>query len=54
MDRMSSDAIHELVESAFDKADLDRDGRLTFAEFKAWAATDHTLLVWFDCLGSVF
>jgi hypothetical protein len=29
-------------------------GRLSFAEFKAWAMTDATLVAWFEALGSVF
>lgn len=54
METMCHDAVEEMVERAFASADLDGDGQLSFAEFKAWALTDSTMIAWFDSLGSVF
>lgn len=51
---LSDDAVEELVTKAFESADLDRDGRLSFEEFKRWAIADSTMIQWFDSLGSVF
>ena len=51
---LSDDAVEELVVKAFESADLDRDGRLSFEEFKRWAIADSTMIQWFDSLGSVF
>ena len=51
---LSEGAIEEMVEAAFESADLDGDGRLSFEEFKQWATSDSTMIAWFDSLGSVF
>ena len=54
LESISDEAIDELVEAAFEGADRDADGRLSFEEFKQWAAADSTMVSWFDSLGSVF
>eukprot|EP00048_Salpingoeca_helianthica_P010134 m.144895 g.144895 ORF g.144895 m.144895 type:complete len:401 (-) comp15019_c1_seq7:99-1301(-) len=54
LEAMSGDAIDELVERAFRDGDTDRDGRLSLAEFKAWAAADATIVAWFEALGVSF
>ncbi|KNC69561.1 hypothetical protein SARC_17928, partial [Sphaeroforma arctica JP610] len=36
MEAMSKSAIEEMVENAFKSADLDRDGTISFEEFKKW------------------
>ena len=54
MEAMSQDAISQMVDDAFRSADMDRDGKLSFEEFKRWAATDQTIMQWFEALGSVF
>ncbi|XP_028413999.1 uncharacterized protein LOC114536861 [Dendronephthya gigantea] len=54
MEAMSQDAIDEMVANVFKCADLDRDGKITFDEFKTWAVLDNTVLAWFDALGTVF
>lgn len=54
MEAMSQDAIEEMVGNIFKCADLERDGRMTFEEFKTWAVLDNTILAWFDALGTVF
>eukprot|EP00126_Sphaerothecum_destruens_P002988 Sdes_comp16434_c0_seq1m5774 len=54
MEEMSQDAISEMVENAFKSADLDDDGFISFEEFQVWAATDSTMIAWFEALGSVF
>ena len=51
---MSQEAIDELIEAAFARADTNGDGRLSLEEFKIWASTDPTFVAWFDCLGSIF
>lgn len=51
---LSEDAIEDLVQAAFQSADEDGDGKLSFEEFKRWAMTDNTMIAWFDSLGSVF
>lgn len=54
MEAMSQDAIDEMVENVFLKADLDKDDKITFEEFQTWAAIDNTILAWFEALGTVF
>jgi Ca2+-binding EF-hand superfamily protein len=51
---LSDEAIEELVQKAFESADLDGDDWLSFEEFKRWAIADGTMIQWFDSLGSVF
>eukprot|EP00039_Didymoeca_costata_P020446 m.341289 g.341289 ORF g.341289 m.341289 type:complete len:413 (-) comp19984_c0_seq1:38-1276(-) len=51
---LSDKAIEDMVQAAFDSADLDCDGRLSFEEFKRWAMSDTAMIAWFDSLGSVF
>eukprot|EP00040_Diaphanoeca_grandis_P031744 m.190498 g.190498 ORF g.190498 m.190498 type:complete len:416 (+) comp32405_c11_seq5:140-1387(+) len=55
METMCDGAIEELIKDAFEtKADLAHEDRMTFEEFKRWAATDTTIVAWFESLGSVF
>ena len=54
MEAMSQDAIDEMVENVFLKADLDKDDKISFEEFETWAAIDNTILAWFEALGTVF
>lgn len=54
MEAMSQDAIDEMVANVFKCADVNRDGKITFDEFKTWAVLDNTVLAWFDALGTVF
>lgn len=54
MEAMSQDAIDEMVENVFVKADLDKDDKISFEEFQTWAAIDNTILAWFEALGTVF
>lgn len=54
MEAMSQDAIDEMVANVFKCADLDRDGKISFDEFRTWAVLDNTVLAWFDALGTVF
>ncbi|EDV25220.1 uncharacterized protein TRIADDRAFT_56938 [Trichoplax adhaerens] len=54
MEAMSQDAIDEMVENVFRHGDLNRDGRLSFDEFKICTLTDPTLVSWFEALGTIF
>ena len=54
MEAMSQDAIDEMVNNVFQCADTDKDDRISFEEFQAWAANDNTILNWFEALGTVF
>ncbi|KAL6061849.1 Calaxin [Balamuthia mandrillaris] len=47
-------AIEEMVDKAFANADADKDGHISYEEFKAWAVQDRTLINWLEALGSVF
>lgn len=38
METMSQDAINEMVETAFQCADTDSDGKISFEEFKKWVS----------------
>ncbi|EDO26502.1 predicted protein, partial [Nematostella vectensis] len=51
---MSQDAIDEMVEHVFAYADADKNGEISYEEFKVWATCDSTLLAWFEALGTVF
>lgn len=54
MEAMSQDAIEEMVGNIFECADLDKDGKISFEEFKTWALFDDTILAWFEALGPIF
>lgn len=54
MEAMSQDAIDEMVVNVFKCADLDKDGKITFEEFKTWSVLDNTILAWFEALGTIF
>ncbi|XP_073256071.1 uncharacterized protein [Porites lutea] len=54
MEAMSQDAIDEMVNNVFQCADTDKDGKISFEEFEAWAANDNTILAWFEALGTIF
>lgn len=54
METMSHDALDEMVANVFKCADLNKDGKITYDEFKIWAALDNTVLAWFDVIGTVF
>ncbi|XP_032218667.1 uncharacterized protein LOC116601905 [Nematostella vectensis] len=54
MEAMSQDAIDEMVEHVFAYADADKNGEISYEEFKVWATCDSTLLAWFEALGTVF
>lgn len=54
MEAMSQDAINEMVDNVFQCADTNKDGQISFEEFKAWSANDSTLLAWFEALGTIF
>lgn len=54
MEAMSQDAIDEMVNNVFHCADKDKDGKISFEEFEAWATYDNTILAWFEALGTIF
>jgi len=54
MDSMYQVAIEEMVDKAFEAADLNKDGKISFEEFKEWALQDPTMISWLEALGSVF
>eukprot|EP00041_Stephanoeca_diplocostata_P015782 m.302725 g.302725 ORF g.302725 m.302725 type:complete len:428 (+) comp20151_c1_seq2:195-1478(+) len=58
MDRMSHDAIEELVTKAFagvpTSGSTGDDVKMYFPDFRKWANADATVTAWFDSLGSVF
>lgn len=54
MEAMSQDAIDEMVNNVFHCADKDKDGKISFEEFEAWATNDNTILAWFEALGTIF
>lgn len=54
MEAMSQDAIDEMVNNVFQCADTNKDGKISFEEFEAWAANDNTILAWFESLGTIF
>jgi len=39
---------------AFAAADVNKDGQISFAEFRDWALQDPTMTAWLEALGSVF
>ena len=54
VEAMTQDAIVELVDQIMQKADLDKDGRLSESEFYQYATTDNSLLCWFEAIDTVF
>ncbi|XP_066922267.1 uncharacterized protein [Clytia hemisphaerica] len=54
VEAMTQDAIVELVDQIIQKADLDRDGKLSESEFYQYAVTDNSLLCWFEAIDTVF
>jgi len=54
MESMYQDAIEQLADRIFEAADTDKDGKISFAEFKLLAEKDPNMLQWLEALGSVF
>ena len=54
VEAMTQDAILELVDQIMQKADLDKDGKLSESEFYQYAVTDNSLLCWFEAIDTVF
>lgn len=54
MERMSQEAIEELVERTFVAIQHVDPERIAFDEFAAFSQTDQSLLSWLDALGTVF
>ena len=54
VEAMTQDALHELVEDIFKAADTDKDGRLSFTEFKSYLLVDPSPMTWFEAVGPVF
>ena len=54
VEAMTQDALHELMEDIFKTADTDKDGRISFTEFKNYILVDPSPLSWFEAIGPVF
>jgi len=54
MEAIYQNAIEEMAEKAFLAADLNKDGKISFDEFTAWASQDPTMIEWLESVGSVF
>lgn len=54
VDAISEEAISEMVETAFNVADTDGDGRVSFEEFAIMSQRDPSLCEWIDSYGSCF
>ena len=54
VEAMTQDAILELVDQIMQKADSDKDGKLSESEFYQYAVTDNSLLCWFEAIDTVF
>ncbi|KAL7751770.1 hypothetical protein RI367_002770 [Sorochytrium milnesiophthora] len=54
MERISQDAIIEMVDRTFHDIDIHGKGYIEFDEFKQYVENDNTLISWFESLGSVF
>lgn len=54
VEAMTQDALQELMENIFKTADTDKDGRISFAEFKNYILVDPSPMTWFEAIGPVF
>lgn len=54
VEAMTQDALHELMENILKTADTDKDGRISFTEFKNYILVDPSPMTWFEAIGPVF
>ena len=54
VEAMTQDALQELMENIFKTADTDKDGRISFTEFKNFILVDPSPMTWFEAIGPVF
>ncbi len=54
VEAMTQDAIQEIASYILKKADADKDGLISFGEFKNYVSVDPSLLTWFESIGPVF
>ena len=54
VEAMTQDAISELVDNVIKSADVNKDGKLSFEEFRNYILIDPSLMGWFEALGTVF
>ncbi|ORZ14545.1 hypothetical protein BCR42DRAFT_452305 [Absidia repens] len=54
METMAQDAIHEMVNKTFRNMVTQREGYISFEEFKQCVQTDSSIVSWFEALGTVF
>lgn len=54
LEKLYQKAIEDMAARAFHAADVNKDGKISFEEFKAWAEKDPTMTLWLEALGSIF
>ncbi|KAG0187943.1 hypothetical protein DFQ28_005641 [Apophysomyces sp. BC1034] len=54
METMSQDAINEMVDKTFKSIKTEREGYISFEEFKQCVQMDSSIVSWFEALGTVF
>ncbi|CAO3646160.1 unnamed protein product [Cunninghamella echinulata] len=54
METMAQDAIHEMVNKTFKNMVTEREGYISFDEFKKCVQRDSSIVNWFESLGTVF
>lgn len=54
MESMSQDAIEEMVEKTFKSIETEREGFISYEEFRLFVQTDSSIVSWFEALGTVF
>jgi Ca2+-binding EF-hand superfamily protein len=54
LEKLYQKAIEDMASRAFHAADVNKDGKISFEEFKAWAEKDPTMTLWLEALGSIF
>ncbi|KAI8975161.1 hypothetical protein BDF20DRAFT_914127 [Mycotypha africana] len=54
METMSQGAIHEMVDNTFANIQTEREGYISFREFRECVQHDPSIVSWFEALGTVF
>lgn len=54
VEAMTQDALQELADAVFKRADTDKDGQISFNEFKNYLSIDPSPMNWFEVIGPVF
>eukprot|EP00794_Sanderia_malayensis_P011503 gene11503-12698_t len=54
VEAMAHDALYEVADYIFKRADTDRDDKISYNDFKNYVLVDPSVMTWFESIGPVF